>query len=125
LNGKISGSDLGDPFLSSPYKVYPLQESNFRHVTETPSQRRLAFVDGGNDVLIEAPNFSIQLVRAALSIFDGKERVTPEHAVQRIDLLCLITTKILEGYAYYETSLFPMDEEVRPYLPDPTHISLR
>jgi len=125
LNGKISDSELGDPFLSSPYKVYPLQESNFRHVKENSSRRRLAFVDGGNDVLIEAPNFSVQLVRAALSVFDGRERVTPEHTVQRIELLCLITTKILEGDAYYETSLFPMVEEVKPYLPDPAHLKFK
>src|SRR6266705_5648456 len=112
LNGKISDSELGDPFLSSPYKVYPLQESNFRHVKETPSQRRLAFVDGGNDVLIEAPNFSVQLVRAALTVFDGKERFIPQRTVQRIELLCLITTQFLEREAYYETSLFPMVEEI-------------
>jgi len=125
LNGKISESQLGDPFLSSPYKVHPLQASNFRHVTENPSQRRLAFVDGGNDVLIEAPNFSVQLVRAALSVFNGKERLIPERTVQRIELLCLITTKLFEGEVYYETSLFPIVEEIRPYIPDPAHLRFK
>ena len=125
LNGKISDFELGDPFLSGPYKVHPLRESNFRHVKENPSGRRLAFVDGGNDVLIEAPNFSVQLVRAALSVFDGKERVIPERTVQGIELVCTITTFFLNGEPYYETSLFPMAEDIRPYLPDPAHLKFK
>ncbi len=125
LDGKVSDAELGEPFLSAPYEVHSFDKSNFRHFDGIDSDRKLAFVDGGNDALVEAPNFTIQLLRAGLSIFDGKQRVMPNNTPRRIEFLCLITTALKDGDAWYETSLYPLVEGVKPYLPDPSHLAFK
>ena len=86
----IIPEELGDPFLSSHnYRAYPLNADYFKPIEVVESGRKLAFVDGGNQELVGAPNFSIQLNRVCFSMFSGRQRIQPRSLPQRIEFLSL------------------------------------
>jgi len=124
LDTNMPEEELGDPFLSShSYRVYPLNVDYFKPIEVVESGRRLAFVDGGNQELVSAPNFSVQLNRVCFSTFLGRQRIQPQSVPQRIEFLSLTFAKFRDEQIYYDTSLFPMSEEISGFLPDPSDLS--
>jgi hypothetical protein len=124
LDTKIVEQNLGDPFLSSHnYRPHPLRLENFNGITRTDSERRLAFIDGGNQELVGAPNFSVQLNRAYFNIFNKRRMIQPVELPSRIEFLSATIAKFEDGKMLYNTSLFPMSGVVPSYLPDQTDLS--
>jgi hypothetical protein len=124
LDINMPEEELGDPFLSSHnYRAYPLDVGHFKSIEPVDSSRRLAFVDGGNQELVGAPNFSIQLNRVCFNIFSGRQRAQPQFVPERIEFLSLTFAKFRNEQIYYDTSLFPMSEEIAGFLPDPSDLS--
>ena len=64
LDSKIGEGNVGTPYFINPeIKSFPISTNNIKRIMEENSERRLAFVDGGNQEIIGAPNFSLQLNR--------------------------------------------------------------
>lgn len=63
--------------------------------------RNIAFVDGGNGVLLKAPNYSIQLNRVYFSIFAGNKRLIPEKTRNRIEFFCFFNVVCWYFYISY------------------------
>ena len=62
LDRKIRGHDPGEPFFTGDgYTPHPFRREYFRPIRPVESDRRVAFLDGGNVEVLGAPNFSIQL----------------------------------------------------------------
>jgi hypothetical protein len=119
LNTQLPDRDLGDPFLSSHnYRAHPMNVQCFTPIRKVDSQRKIAFVDGGNAELLGAPNFSIQLNRVYFGIFEGRQRVQAETLQQRIDFFSLTIAKFRDDQIFYDTSLFSMAENEEGLLPD-------
>jgi len=76
LDGSIKEQDIGNPFFSNPeYKTFPLSKENFKAIEPVESKRRFMFVDGGNQEILGAPNFSIQFNRVYFNIFEAQQRM--------------------------------------------------
>lgn len=76
LDHVVNEYDPGYPhFQKGLYTVYPSAKENFHPIEENQNSRRIAFVDGGNQELIAAPNFSVQLNRIYFNIFEGTKRI--------------------------------------------------
>ena len=64
LDTLIADGNMGVPhFSDKSIKTFPLDRNGFRSIRELESKRKLFFVDGGNQEIIGAPNFSLQLNR--------------------------------------------------------------
>ncbi|MEN6330322.1 MAG: DNA double-strand break repair nuclease NurA [Methanobacteriaceae archaeon] len=86
----------------------------------------MAFIDGGNQEIIHAPNFSLQVNRVYFNLFQGKERVTPVSDIPvKMEFLSLTTSYFNEdeGDIAYETSIFPSIPEFSDYLPSEKDLS--
>lgn len=71
----LKQAGMGEPlFGDSRYKPVAFNKDNF-HAIEGTSDKTLCFVDGGNQEIISAPNFSVQFVRVYANFFKGKKRV--------------------------------------------------
>jgi hypothetical protein len=119
LDSSVREDELGDPFLSSHnYRAYPLNVQYFHSIKTVESNRKLSFIDGGNQELIGAPNFSVQLNRIYFNIFSGRRRTQPKSLPPRIEFFSVTIAKFRDGEIFYDTSLFPATDEFSEFLPD-------
>jgi hypothetical protein len=125
LDSRVSEVDLGDPHLSSHnYDPVPLALQNFHPFKGSDSTRRIAFIDGGNQPLLQAPNFSAQFNRLYFNIFQGNRRLIPEPTIpQRFEFVSATIAQFQGGEICFQTSLFPLVEANERYLPDPADLS--
>ncbi|MDD1763419.1 MAG: DNA double-strand break repair nuclease NurA [Methanobacteriaceae archaeon] len=126
---KSLDAPIGNPlFRSSDCKAYKLDKKNFNSIRLGVVDRKMAFIDGGNQEIIHAPNFSLQVNRVYFNLFRGKERVTPISGIPiKMEFLSLTTSYFNEdeGDIAYETSIFPTLDEFNDFLPDERDLSFR
>lgn len=95
---------------------------NFVEITDVASPRRIAFVDGGDGVLEESPNFMIIVNRVYFSMFQGKKRVNASKLKQRIEFFSYVVSEVTgdddKKSISYNTKLFPYSRSDLSYLPD-------
>ncbi|MHA1579683.1 MAG: DNA double-strand break repair nuclease NurA [Candidatus Freyarchaeota archaeon] len=119
LDRYVGEDDLGDPFFSgSGYKAYPFRVENFREIKRVETERKMAFVDGGNQEVVGAPNFSVQINRVFFNVFRDKKRVLDRRIPRRIEFFSVTFSRFRHNEIFYDTSIFPLSEEFEPFLPD-------
>jgi hypothetical protein len=124
LDHQVVEQELGDPFLSSHnYRPYPLNGSYFTPIRRVETNRRLAFIDGGNQELIGAPNFSVQLNRAYFNIFTRTKMTQPKSLLNKIEFLSITHADFRKDQIYYHTSTFPVDEKCAEFIPESSDLS--
>ena len=97
-----------------------IEASKFCEIGPVDLPRKIAFVDGGNGLLEESPNYTIMINRIYYSLFRGKERIKPK-VNPRIEFLSCVTLDIKtigkKKNTSYNTRLFPHSEGDKKYLP--------
>jgi hypothetical protein len=123
LDAKIPEDDLGKPFFKGDgVRMFPFDENGFHPIENTERACRIAFVDGGNQELIGAPDFSIQLNRVYFSMWNGNQRVL-EKIPNRIEFFSSTNSRFTDDQVFYDTSIFPVKEEQRAMLPEEQDLS--
>jgi len=124
LDRRVVEHELGDPFMSSHnYRAYPLNSKCFTPIRRVETSRRLAFIDGGNQELIGAPNFSVQLNRAYFNMFARTKMIQPRSLPNKIEFISVTHADFRKGQIYYHTSMFPVNEKCAEFIPDPSDLS--
>lgn len=124
LDRYVGETDLGNPFFSgSGYKAYPFSVENFREIKSIESGRKMAFIDGGNQEVVGAPNFSIQINRVFFNIFRDKVRVLEREIPRRIEFFSVTFSRFRHDEIFYDTSIFPVSEQFEAFLPDVRDLS--
>lgn len=95
---------------------------SFVEILDVPSPRRVAFVDGGDGVLEESPNFMIIINRVYFSMFEGKKRVPASKLKQRLEFFSYVMSEVRDSddkkIVSYNTKLFPYSKADFEYLPE-------
>lgn len=118
LDKNIEEQDLGCPhFIGLGYDISPLSKENFRSIKQLESSRKIAFLDGGNQEILGAPNFSVQFNRVYFNIFEAQERVPIASLPNRIEFFSTTHSCFRDDEIYYDTTLFPLRDEYRDLLP--------
>jgi hypothetical protein len=124
LDGMIRDSELGKPFLSSHnYRTHPFSVESFKPICLVKSDRKLAFVDGGNSELLSAPNFSIQLNRVYFNIFEGRSRIQSSNIPQAIEFFSATFAVFKNNQIFFDTSIFPVSDKFDKFVPDESDLS--
>ena len=111
LTSRVKESSLGNPFFAqSHYNAHPLNRNNFNPIGHVESERRIAFLDGGNQEIVGAPNFSIQINRIYFCIFDGKERISPETIPNKIEFFSATYSVFRDRQVHYDTIIIPLED---------------
>ena len=119
LDRRIVEQELGDPFLGHHnYRPYPLNPKYLTPIQRVESGRRLAFVDGGSQELIGAPNFSVQLNRTYFNMFARAKMTQPKSLPNKIEFISVTHADFGKGRIYYHTSVFPANEKCAQFVPD-------
>jgi len=124
LDGKIGEENLGKPLFTDPnVKTYPFVKSGFQRISHVEKPFKMAFVDGGNQEIVGAPNFSIQINRVYFGMWSGRERVLEKVLPRRIEFFSSTYSRFADGQIFYDTSIFPVQENHRILLPEESDIS--
>ncbi|MFW6117564.1 MAG: DNA double-strand break repair nuclease NurA [Thermoproteota archaeon] len=124
LDGDVTEGDLGEPSFRTPsYHRIPFKEENFRPIPSVDSDRLWFFVDGGNQEIMGAPNFSVQLNRVYFSVFQGRKRVLENFLPKRVEFFSATHSCCREEKIYYDTLLVPVREEFQNFLPEEGDLS--
>ena len=109
LEGK---TDLGKPYFSSKnYKAIDFSQEHFREIKNTNRDAKLCFIDGGNQEIASAANFSLHACRVYYGIFEKSKRIN-QHAES---FFTLTTAEPRNGTIYYVSKVIPMRDS--EYLP--------
>jgi len=118
----INEDDLGYPHFNDPtVHPFPLAKDGFRIVRDVKSGRKVAFVDGGNQELIGAPNFSVQLNRVYMGVWSNKSRVSV--GMPRVEFFSATFSSFRNDKIFFETFLVPGSSEFERYLPEGKDVS--
>jgi hypothetical protein len=104
LEEKGTHIQLNDP----SYKPINLSKNNFHEIKTIKSNQRISFIDGGNTEILKAPNFSLQLIRIYLTIYQNNKRIN----AKKIEFYILINAINQEENITYKTQFFGIDKEI-------------
>ena len=109
-------------FSDGKSKTFPIIPENFTEIKDTEKPRRIAFVDGGDGILEESPNYMIVINRVYFSIFAGKNRIRPSKIKSRIEFFSFVVSEISKTEntksISYNTKLYSYNKDDSEYLPD-------
>lgn len=120
MSSDISKRQLGDPFFTkkNDYQTYPLDKKNFRKIPSYKNNRKIAFIDGGNQELLAAPEYSLQLNRVYFNIFKNNKFFPLQSNIpQRIEFLTFTSSSIDGEDIGFETKIATDDKDLKKYLP--------
>ena len=117
--GKRVDLPLGRPSFrpEDRYKARDFDAKNFQHIDPSHSRGKIAFLDGGNLPLIQAPSFAVHFERVYFNCFQGKERAKLG-IPSKLEFFVVTTSSGEGGKMGYESTFIPLDEEHAKYLPD-------
>jgi hypothetical protein len=119
LDLNIKEGDLGQPHFGNPdYETLPFPPASFVPIKDVEPSMRTAFVDGGNQEIIGAPNFSVQINRVYFNIFKGRERILPRSLPRKVEFYSGTTASYRDDGIFYDTSVFPLKAEFQGLVPD-------
>lgn len=122
LDLNINDEVLGNPYVRGHSVIASvLCSEGFKPITHADSSRKIAFIDGGNQEILGAPNFSIQLNRVCWNLWRGTERVS-NLVPQRLEFFSGTFSTIRNDEIFYDTRLFPLAETEKP-LPSDADLS--
>lgn len=118
---------MGNPYFSGEnYQSYPYIKENFHEIKENHSHRKICSIDGGNQELYPAPEYSIQLNRIYFNIFKDKEIYLLESDIpQQIEFLSLTTLNREHQETFFQTSYSLENDEYRKYLPSEKDLKVK
>ena len=114
---------IGDPIFKDPHiRSNPLNSSSIRIIGNSKSNKKLAFVDGGNQELLGAPNFSIQFNRIYSSIWEKNHKL--HNDLPRVEYYSSTIANYSHGDISYNTDLFCSNDSFSKFLPSKTHLAI-
>jgi hypothetical protein len=125
LDSRIAEGALGDPYFKDPeVETFPFSRESFHGISQTSSERRLAFVDGGNLEILGAPNFSIQLNRVYSCVWN-KTKKEIQARIPAIEFFSATYSKCNDDEISYEAFVVPAKPSDSIFLPDSKDLSVK
>jgi len=122
LDMNINEDNIGIPYFNDPnVHAFPLTKEGFKLIKEEKSVRKIAFLDGGNQEIIGAPNFSVQLNRLYAGVWMGKDRIPISLPI--IEFFSTTFSTFKNNEIFYKTIIIPSSPEFEKYLPNGDDIS--
>jgi len=94
-------------FSDSSYKSVDFNESYFHEIKNVESNRKIAFVDGGNASIIETPNLMVQFIRLYAVIYQSNKKI--KSIKHEFFILVQIAS---ENKLVFSTKTFPLDNNI-------------
>lgn len=123
LGDQLTQKEPSDHILSDgKSRTFPIKSENFIEIKDVENPRKIAFVDGGDGILEESPNYMIVINRIYFSLFQGKKRILPKKLKSRIEFFSSVVSQVnkteINKSVSYNTKLFSYNKIDLEYFPD-------
>jgi len=126
LDRFIGDRPLGNPCFTDPGVIsFPFRKESFFPLRPMKSDRKVAFIDGGNLELIGAPNFSVQLNRVYSCLWKDNERCSNILRIPEIEFFSAIYSTVKNGEICFESFIVPSSPSYSDYLPDSSQLFMK
>ncbi|MFH1642738.1 MAG: DNA double-strand break repair nuclease NurA [Nanoarchaeota archaeon] len=105
LEASLSEKSNYAQFNNHNYKPAQLSKDNFYNIGNVKTTKRIAFIDGGNSEILNAANFSLQIIRIYHTIYQKNARINSK----KYEFYLLINASNKEGNILYNTKVFPIN----------------
>jgi len=95
-------------FSGEGYRAHRIDARNFHSLEKTNSNKRIAFVDGGNAEIIASANFSLNLIRVCYAIYGNNKKITSK----RFEILALVQAANENNEIYYKATFFKTSNSI-------------
>lgn len=95
-------------FPKQDYELIKIEKENFHSLPNSIPEKKITFIDGGNSSLLEAPNFSLQLIRIAGVTYKNKKRLT----IERKDVYCLVNSEKCNDDILFKAKIFQDKDKI-------------
>lgn len=118
---------MGNPYFNDEnYQTFPYHKENFHQIRQTGSDRKICSIDGGNQEIYPAPEYSIQLNRIYFNIYKDKRPFPLKSSIpQRIEFLSLTTLNRENRNTCFETKYALEDHNFIEYLPSESDLQVK
>ena len=106
LNQSLEEKGTYAQFNDPSYEPIKLSKDNFHEIKDINSNKKIAFIDGGNSEILKAPNFSLQLIRIHYAIYQKNKRITSK----KKEFYVLINSINKENNIVYKTEFFGLNK---------------
>jgi len=89
-------------FSGEGYRAHKIDSRNFHEISKISSNKKIAFVDGGNAEIIASGNFSLNLIRICYAIYQSNKKIS----VKKYEILAFIQAISKNNEICYKTSFF-------------------
>ena len=108
LDTHLNDESIGNPFFPERgIQPFPLTTNGFKVIQRVDSDKKTAFIDGGNQEVLGAPNFSVQLNRVYFGMWSGNRRIQERSIRKRIEFFAATFSDFERGEIQYSLLTFP------------------
>jgi len=102
-------------FSNSSYESVPISKDNFVEINNKDSKEskediRIAYIDGGNTIILESPNVCVQFIRIYFNIYRNNNKTNSG----KHEFFVLTKSKFVHNYILFETKLFNVNNGIMP-----------
>ena len=89
-------------FSGEGYRAHKIDAKNFHEINSSMSDKKIAFVDGGNAEIIASANFSLSLIRVCYAVYQKNKKM----AAKRFEVFAFIKAVNENNEICYKASFF-------------------
>ena len=89
-------------FSGKGYRAHKIDKKNFHEITASATNKKIAFVDGGNAEIIGSSNFSLNLTRVSYAVYQNNKKIS----VKKFEMLAFIQATSQNNEICYKTTFF-------------------
>ena len=89
-------------FSGEGYRAHKIDAKNFHEINLSMSNKKIAFIDGGNSEIIASGNFSLSLIRVCYVIFQNNKKI----GTKKFEIFAFVRAENKDNEICYRASIF-------------------
>ena len=108
IDEKSNFTETYPKFSGDGYKAHKIDIKNFHKIEKIISNKRIAFIDGGNAEIIGSANFSLNLIRVCFAVYENNKKII----VKKFEVLAFVQAVNQSNEIYFKASFFNIKNNI-------------
>ena len=108
INEKIKEESSFIKFSNEEYTPISISKDNFYAIDNLKTSKKIAFIDGGGQEIVRAPNFSVNFFRVFYTIYKNNHRTNAE----KKEFYTLTYTYDKNNEIFYKVDIYPLNFKI-------------
>ncbi|HLC60800.1 MAG TPA: DNA double-strand break repair nuclease NurA [Candidatus Nanoarchaeia archaeon] len=108
INEKSMLTEMYPKFSGEGYRAHKIDVKNFHEIKKSNSDKKIAFIDGGNAEILGSANFSLNLIRVCFIVYKNNKKILSK----RFDIFSFIKAVNENNEICYEASFFNVGNSI-------------